>query len=401
MKTSPIVSMLAVLAAGCGGMDSSDDHAPPGMKITTREKAVQGLLWRGGVEPRGLVQVQTLPPGATYPSSHTGLVVAKDSTAGYQLILTSERWVNASMTPSTVTALYQSTVNSSRSRQGRYINDSAFFPGAVVQVPDFDPSLANLDTRASSALVGRGLQCFVYSNSYTLQYVGVRVTGYDGDTLTASYAPNQEYNVPQVLEYWDAGAMCRDVITETFVAFVKTANTASVTLHRIAGLSTWLGQMQNLGRVRTRYGNARAALYNNLSSPMCADIPWGSPFAGEAVNQYPCHYGPAQRFWLDYSIDSNNPRLVSDASGLCADVPNSSTSAGSNLQQYDCHAGANQRFELTLWGDSAGGWKLRPLSGRSANLCLSVDGGSSPNTAALEQRGCSGAWDQRWFLSWR
>ena len=162
----------------------------------------------------------------------------------------------------------------------------------------------------------------------------------------------------------------------------------------------WLGHLQNLGRVRTHHGNARVAIYNNLSSPMCADIPWASPFSGEPMNQYPCHYGPAQRFWLDYGIEPDHPRLVSDASGLCADVPGASSAGGYNLQQYECHAGTNQRFELSLWGDSAGGWKVRPLSGLSANLCLGVEGGSSPNAAPLEQRSCGGSWDQRWFLRW-
>ena len=134
---------------------------------------------------------------------------------------------------------------------------------------------------------------------------------------------------------------------------------------------------------------------------MCADIPWGSPFAGDAVNQFSCHYGPSQRFWLDYSVDSSNPRLVSDSSGLCIDVPGSSTVPGTNLQQYGCHSGLNQRFEFTSWNDAYGGWRVRPLSGVGANLCLSVEGGSSPGSAPIEERPCVGTWDQRWYLSWR
>jgi hypothetical protein len=399
MKISHVGLALAVLAIACGGTYPSEEPGAGDKTAVVREKAIQGLRWRGGVEPSGLVQVQTLAPGETYPQVHTGLVVAKDPTAGYQLILTSDRWVQSSMSPSTVTVVDDPTVHGP-SRPGRYINDSDFFPGAVVQVADFSPSLAPLDSRASADLVGRGLRCFEYSNPTTLQYVDVRVTSSDGDTLTAAYSPDQNYNVPQYLEYWDAGAMCRDWITGAFVAFVTDANTVRATLHRIAGLSTWLGHMQNLARVRTRYGNARVAFYNNLSRRMCGDIPWGSPFSGEAINQYPCHYGPSQRFWLDYTIDANHPRLVSDASGRCADVPGSTTGSGSNLQQYDCHAGANQRFEFSLWGDSSGGWKVRPVSGLSANLCLGVEGGSSPNAAPLEQRGCWGGWDQRWFLTW-
>jgi hypothetical protein len=322
--------------------------------------------------------------------------VAKDATAGYQLVLTSERWVNSSMTPSTVTVVHTPTV-SGPSRPGRYINDSAFFPGALIQVADFAPSLAVIDSGPSANLIGHLLRCYEYSNPTTLQYVDVRVTAADGDTLTASYDNWEHYSVPQYLEYWDAGAACKDFATGNYVAFVKDANTVRATLHRIAGLSMWLDQMRNLARVRTGSSNARVALYNNLSTRMCADIPWGSPYSGEGVNQYPCHYAQSQRFWLDYSLDSNHPRLVSEASGLCIDIPGSSMASGTNLQQYPCHTGPNQRFEFSLWNDGFGGWRIRPLS---ANLCVSIEGGSSPNAMPIEERTCGGTWDQRWYLTW-
>lgn len=393
--TRHLLAAFLVLAGACEG-----DGIEPADEVASDAVAIQGLRWRGGVEPTGLVQIQRLDAGQRYPSYHTGMVVAKDSSAGYLLVLTSEQVVNDGTTPSTVTVVDDPTVYGP-SQTGRYVNSSAFFPGAVIQTSDFSPSLAPLDGRASSALVGRALRCFQYSNPTTLQYVDIRVTGYAGDTLTAGYAPDQSYNVPQLLNAWDQGAMCSDWGTGGFVGFVTSANTINVTLQRIGGLSGWIGQMQSLARVRTHYGNARVALYNNLSSPMCTDIPWGSPYANEPVNQYPCHYGSSQRFWLDYSIDPNYPRLVSDASGLCIDVANATGASGQNLQQYPCHTGSNQRFEFSLWGDSAGGWRIRPLSGLATNVCDSVEGGSSPNPAPLEQRSCGGAWDQRWFLSWR
>jgi len=397
MKNHLLASVAILTSIACGGpLGPEDPHSVPGGDRT----AMHGVLTPFGFQaPAGLIKLQV--QGTYGIETRDGLVVAKDAAAGYELVLTSDRWVNASIAPSSVTAVDHPGTYYAQSQPGQYINTSAYFPGAIVQVGNFSPGLAAIDARASADLVGRHLTCYAYTSANDIQYVNVWVMSASGDVLTVGYPYAGSPTDAKYLEYGDEGTACRDDSTGTFVGFVTDATQASARLQRIAGLGPWLDGMKNLAAVRN--GPAwRLSLYRSPGTPLCLDIPWGSPYSGEAVNEYPCHYGPSQRFWLDYSVDSQNPRLVSDSSGLCIDVPGASTASGTALQQYPCHTGANQRFDFSLWNDGFGGWRVRPLSAVSANLCLSAQGGPTAAAARTEERMCwGGTADQRWYLSWQ
>lgn len=172
----------------------------------------------------------------------------------------------------------------------------------------------------------------------------------------------------------DAGAPCFDVSRWTAVGMVHRLVNGNLQLLRYTAMQAWLDGQRNVAALRNDARNARLALFTVApnGTRMCLDIPFGSPYDGEVPTVYPCHYGPAQRFWLDSSVDPARVRLASDASGRCLDMPSGSTLSGTNYQQFGCHLGFNQRFTYTTWNDAAGGVKLGVTHAPGQSLCLSV-----------------------------
>ena len=95
--------------------------------------------------------------------------------------------------------------------------------------------------------------------------------------------------------------------------------------------------------------SAFAASIQNVWSQKCLDIPWGSNRQGEAVNQFNCHGGGAQRFRVE----------------LVWGVP----------------------------GQTATGWQIRNTT---TNLCLRPNGASAPGftpeSISVSQWPCDGHW---------
>lgn len=323
--------------------------------------------------------------------THTGFLIAPN------LVLTSKNWMDWSTAPGTVTVVGGAGSFAPQSRVGSWINSSNRHAAALIQLAPFTGDSARvlpIDTRASSNLTGLVVRCYEHVGDF-LQYADMRITAANGDDLTLSPSFG-------TTESADAGAPCFDLSTWTAVAMVTPSVGATPHAFRIAGMQPWTEGMKNLAAARSSLNATRLSLYTIAPNGqrMCLDIPDASPLDGSAINVYPCHYGPTERFWLDYRADANRPRLVSDVSGRCADMPNASLASGSNYQQYGCHLGWNQRFELSLWNSGSGGWKLMPSHAPAQNLCLSVEGGPTATPHPTEQRTCTGSADQRWFPVW-
>lgn len=137
---------------------------------------------------------------------------------------------------------------------------------------------------------------------------------------------------------------------------------------------------------------------------MCLDVADGSLNDQAKVQQYPCHYGPNQRWRLAPRGGTVNPwsipslllyySFINDHSGKCVDVAGGSALMGAKVQQFTCHGGPNQdwvRYPATT----------NPPSyffvNRSSGLCLAVSYPSTVSGAVIEQNRCDGGTNQRWF----
>ncbi|MEM9488178.1 MAG: RICIN domain-containing protein, partial [Myxococcota bacterium] len=180
------------------------------------------------------------------------------------------------------------------------------------------------------------------------------------------------------------------------VGFVDSVNSQGVAqVYLVRHIGEWISGMEHLTAARERNAT-RVSIYTkpNSTQRMCLDVPWGSPYQHTPVNQYPCHYGPAQVFYLDWK-GSSDATLIAASSGKCIDVPSGTSNSGQNLQIYTCHDGPNQRWDFDFHS-SGSGWRIYPLS--ASSRCLSVEGGASTQSRVTEQRTCIGSSDQRWYL---
>ncbi|WP_433346099.1 endo-1,4-beta-xylanase [Microtetraspora malaysiensis] len=111
------------------------------------------------------------------------------------------------------------------------------------------------------------------------------------------------------------------------------------------------------------------------------------PADGTQLIQSPCSNGQDQKFTFQriatkiYTITSN---------GKCLTVDGASTAAGTAVVGRACVAGKpEQRFELRLIGEAgAQDYKLVPTH---SNKCVAVKGGSTANSALVEQTPCLSA----------
>ncbi|MEO1273420.1 MAG: RICIN domain-containing protein, partial [Myxococcota bacterium] len=332
---------------------------------------------------------------------HTGVLIAED------LVLTSSRIVPRGTLPSEVTVTQPYNSSSDVVRTGRFINHSNYYPAAIIQVsaPFSGIPLTALDNRSASSLVGVELHCYSYANSPSdLRRIVQRVLRTVGGNKVEAL---DVWGVWGTIEDSDSGSPCVDLNTGTLVSFSSGSSASGNQQYLIQSMRSWIDGMRHLAQVRTSgraYGPV--AIYNrpnSSNSRMCLDIPWGGPFNHMSVNQYPCHGGTNQQYWLDYGPNYRYAVLVSESSGRCLDLPGGSTSAGTNIQQYSCHGGENQQWDMRIAG-SGSGILLKPVKAlnRGIDLCLSVEGGASTASRPTEQDHClnSNNNDQRWYFNW-
>ena len=330
---------------------------------------------------------------------HNGVLVTS------RLVLTSNRWVNTATSPASVTITWKRG-SQTATRTAKYIDTSAYFPGALITIsPLSDPTMAPISQRRLSDVANSGdlLRCQGYVNG-TLRYTDQRISG-----TPAWNTFRLEPTLPHPpLDSNDAGMPCFDLTSYTLLGFVTRGGGAlqASDTYRAGNMAWWIENMAHLADVRARAdriwnGTAVGPLSLYVNAPdgtrMCMDIPWGSPNQQVGVNQFPCHSGRNQQFYLDYRHDSSRPQIVSAASGLCLDVPSSSSYSGVRIQQYRCHAGLNQRWGQRYW--SGGGIKLQ--SAYRSDRCLGIEGSGSSSKKPVVQESCSGANDQRWNWWWR
>ena len=224
---------------------------------------------------------------------------------------------------------------------------------------------------------------------------------------TTDEIPVQSVSNLFFLEAGDLGAPCVSTTDGKLYGVVKsvTSSNRRAVLFRVAspGFQYWIEGIRNLILVRNDFRTEGPFTIDyqpqaGNAQRMCLDVPSSSPFNRAPIQQYPCHGGDNQRWYLDHrASDPGNPRLVSASSGRCIDIPNASSAPGERLQQSLCHDGNNQKFLES--GVGGGLTMLLPKSGWVNNLCVSVVNGPSLAAQPTEQRAC---WndplsrDQRW-----
>ncbi len=124
-------------------------------------------------------------------------------------------------------------------------------------------------------------------------------------------------------------------------------------------------------------------------SGLCLTI--GSPGVVQ-IQQFRCHGGPDQLFWLTHHPGTPLYRLQSQMGNhLCFDVEGASTDHGARVFQNGCHQGSNQAFRLIPLPD--GSFQIRAAH---SDLCL-----DTPNWydgAGLHQAYCNRPDFQLWFF---
>lgn len=148
----------------------------------------------------------------------------------------------------------------------------------------------------------------------------------------------------------------------------------------------WIANLGELARVRALRdaGDPRVEGPLSLATTtvngveMCMDLPWGSASPQTPINQYPCHGGKAQQFYLEWDLAFASFRIYSNASGLCLDVASASTVSGAAIQQYGCANQPNQRWRTS---GPLGGFKLR--ADHATGLCASAWAGLTASTPGL------------------
>jgi|JI10StandDraft_1071094.scaffolds.fasta_scaffold22718_4 hypothetical protein len=178
---------------------------------------------------------------------------------------------------------------------------------------------------------------------------------------------------------------------------------ANAWVNPVFAARSWIANLGELARVRALRdagslwveGPLSLATTTTAGVEMCMDIPWGSAAPQTPVNQYPCHGGKAQQFYLEWDLNFWTFRVISNASGLCLDVAGASTTSGALVQQYGCHGQLNQRWRPTAPG---GVFKLR--ADHAPSLCASARTGLTASTPglAITDRTCVSTGDthQRW-----
>jgi hypothetical protein len=291
-------------------------------------------------------------------------------------------------------------------------NDSTdYFPGVTMLQIDPLPAgtLPGVSMLTPAQLSGQTLDCFNYAhigpNTWQLQRVQVTV-----DSATASTVAVRSVNNAFHLTVGDLGAPCVRTADSALVGLVRTvdapARTAVLTRAAHPSFQAWIAGIQNLMQVRTDFrteGPYRIEYRPQAgnSQRMCIDVPSASPLDHVLLQQYPCHDGDNQKWYIDHrATDPGRPRFVSASTGRCIDVPNFSPNPGVQLQQYRCQDVDAQKF---LEQPASGGTThLKPKPGLAGDLCLSVTNGPSFSARRIEQRSC---WydplsrDQRWTFA--
>ncbi|MFD0469324.1 RICIN domain-containing protein [Nonomuraea thailandensis] len=127
-------------------------------------------------------------------------------------------------------------------------------------------------------------------------------------------------------------------------------------------------------------------------SGKCLDVVNGSLDNGAQMQQWGCSGSAWQRFTV-VSAGSGLYTLRNVNSGRCLDVPNGAATSGLRLQQWGCGDGlkANQ-----LWRFTASGSGTYQVISNATGLCMSDEGASTADGAAIIQETCTANTNKQW-----
>ncbi|WP_344219608.1 RICIN domain-containing protein [Nonomuraea bangladeshensis] len=127
-------------------------------------------------------------------------------------------------------------------------------------------------------------------------------------------------------------------------------------------------------------------------SGKCLDVAGGSMDNGAQLQQWACSGATWQRFTV-VSAGSGLYTLRNVNSGRCLDVPDGAATSGLRLQQWGCGDGlkANQ-----LWRFAASGSGTYQVISNATGLCMSDQGASTVDGAAIIQETCTANSNKQW-----
>lgn len=285
-----------------------------------------------------------------------------------------------------------------------YLSTAGTLPGlAVYNIDEPASTTSRIDTRSTASLTAHTLECWAFKETSTNRWerrsVLITVTGGTSDELATSPVVSTEF-----LETTDVGVPCITTTTPRLLSgIVKsvTAATHAATLYRGGAIAYWFDGLAGLAALRqdTRTEGPFIIWTNpaSVSGPprMCMDLPFANPRAQTWVQQYGCHNGDNQLYYVDHRSNGTQPRLVSALSGRCLDIEFGDAVLGRHLQAYDCHDGTNQKFNLR----GRSNVQISPMS--VSSLCVAVHGGPTTAPANVEQATCvntSFAFQELWTL---
>jgi hypothetical protein len=131
----------------------------------------------------------------------------------------------------------------------------------------------------------------------------------------------------------------------------------------------------------------------SVGSGKCLDVADASPSNGANVQQFTCHAGNHQTWFLSYLGNSDYQIRAGHVGGKNIDIAWGSVEDNANVQIYDSVTDA-QIFRLLGLGD--GSYEI--VSKRSGK-CLDVAGISASDNANIQQYTCNNGDNQRWWWS--
>jgi hypothetical protein len=381
----PVLSAITLcLSVGCAPVD--------GNALDEDTDSVAQALINPRI-PSGNFSIVSIQVAGT-STFRTGLLISN------RMVLTSARWVGWNTRPADIAVQQTLSSGATTSTRGVRVN---VHPNGLVAMIHLDAPLTirggnsgesqTLDLRPAAQHHNRVVTCYAHTSPTAQGIVYQRVTATASATTVTQDAGNA-----QVVEDRDAGAVCLDVTNGGVMGMAVRTSGGVATLVPMRDVSDWFEDMRILERVMASHrarGQNPGALFVEQSPAgapgtyHCLDVPNGLSVNNLAVNQFRCHWLPAQQWYLYDPEGDGTFSIVSGSSGKCLDMA-SGTTPNAAFQQYRCHFGANQSFRGGPWSQGAG---TRIERAGTAGLCLSATAraGTLTDSVAVVQSACGAA----------
>jgi len=132
--------------------------------------------------------------------------------------------------------------------------------------------------------------------------------------------------------------------------------------------------------------------FKNLNSGLCMDVAGAYTDNGTVVQQYPCHAGKNQSWFLTPARDAFQIR-VGHVGAMNLTVKNDSLQDNADIEIYNPRMAYSQVWKVNR--NSDGTFEIR---GHQSDKCLDVAGASNSSNAHVVQNSCNGGKSQKWVL---